>query len=215
MYSSVLAPILPARVMAQGPAFFDRRVGVQRALAGVRGPHPEGVPHPSAMHCYTPYAIAYRSNGGFFSSLFGLGRSPAQQIIHVYRSSVQDSGLKDPRQGITFYSPRKSKPVERRGHKATSLFEVVGLPKGVEMQAVALHCLCGHSILCQVVREGERLGSLVFFDDEVTSSTYGERIEHCPKCGLRLAIHNLLQRGSHRGKPGGDLREEESRPGAS
>jgi hypothetical protein len=48
------------------------------------------------------------------------------------------------------------------------------------MQAVALHCLCGHSILCQVVREGERLGSLVFSDDEVTTSTYGERIELAP-----------------------------------
>jgi hypothetical protein len=35
-----------------------------------------------------------------------------------------------------------------------------------------------------VRREGERLATIAFFD--------GERIEHCPGCGQRLAIHNLL-----------------------
>jgi hypothetical protein len=107
----------------------------------------------------------------------------------------------------------KGKPIVRWGRKATSLFEVVGLPKGVEVdpgitevQPVALHCLCGHSISCQVLREGERLGSLVFFDEEPTNSTYGERIEHCPKCGRKPAIHNLLPRRLHEGKPTENLR---------
>jgi hypothetical protein len=107
----------------------------------------------------------------------------------------------------------KGKPIVRWGRKATSLFEVGGLPKGVEVdpgitevQPVALHCLCGHSISCQVLREGERLGSLVFFDEEPTNSTYGERIEHCPKCGRKPALHRLLPRRAHEGKPTENLR---------
>jgi hypothetical protein len=50
------------------------------------------------------------------------------------------------------------------------------------------------------------LGSLVFFDEEPTNSTYGERIEHCPKCGRKPAIHNLLPRRLHEGKPTENLR---------
>jgi hypothetical protein len=107
----------------------------------------------------------------------------------------------------------KGKPIVRWGRKATSLLEVVGLPKGVEVdpgitaeQPVPLHCLCGHSILCQVLREGERLGSLVFFDDELTNSTYGECIEHCPTCSQKLALHRLLPRRLHEGKPAENLR---------
>jgi hypothetical protein len=65
--------------------------------------------------------------------------------------------------------------------------------------ATAICCGCGYPVSCQVEREGERLGFLAFFDDEPTSPTYGERIEHCPECGLRLALHNLLSREPHKG----------------
>jgi hypothetical protein len=58
-----------------------------------------------------------------------------------------------------------------------------------------LSCLCGYTIVCLVVRDGERLGSIVYFDEEPTSPTNGGQIEnHCPGCGLRLALHRLLPR---------------------
>jgi hypothetical protein len=66
-------------------------------------------------------------------------------------------------------------------------------------EATALGCGCGYPVSCQVEREGARLGFLAFFDDEPTSSTYGERIEHCPECGSSLALDNLLSREPHRG----------------
>jgi hypothetical protein len=48
-------------------------------------------------------------------------------------------------------------------------------------------------------RKGERLGLLTFFDDEPLSSTLGERVECCPGCGKRLAIHNVLTKKSPKG----------------
>lgn len=56
--------------------------------------------------------------------------------------------------------------------------------------AVAMHCACGHGIFCTLERKGS-LGFLVFCDDEPASSTCGKRVEHCPGCGKRLAIHTL------------------------
>ena len=101
----------------------------------------------------------------------------------------------------------KGKPAARRGRKATSLFEAVGLLKGVEKlqlrgtaeETVAVHCTCGHAIHCELERKGERLGLLAFFDDEPLSSTLGERVEYCPGCGKRLAIHNVLTKKSPKG----------------
>jgi hypothetical protein len=52
------------------------------------------------------------------------------------------------------------------------------------------------------------LGSLAFFDEEPTSTNYGERIEHCPKCGRKPALHRLLPRRAHEGKLADNLREE-------
>jgi hypothetical protein len=46
----------------------------------------------------------------------------------------------------------------------------------------------------------------MFFDEELTSSTYGERIKHCPKCGRKPALHRLLPRRVHEGKPADTLR---------
>ena len=55
----------------------------------------------------------------------------------------------------------------------------------------ALLCLCAHRILCEVQREGERLGSLIFFDNEPESETNGQRVDSCPKCGQRLGLLGL------------------------
>jgi hypothetical protein len=53
-------------------------------------------------------------------------------------------------------------------------------------------------------RAGERLGLLAFIDDEPASSSCGERVEQCPGCGKRLAIHNLLPK-THWGAMGTGL----------
>lgn len=59
------------------------------------------------------------------------------------------------------------------------------------VMSMTLSCLCGFSVACELVRQGERLGILSFFDGEVASSTYGERIEHCPGCSQKLALYNV------------------------
>jgi hypothetical protein len=59
-------------------------------------------------------------------------------------------------------------------------------------------CSCAHHLLCKVVREGERLGFVHFFDDEPESATYGQQIEDCPSCGERLGLLGLFAPG-----PGG------------
>lgn len=69
-----------------------------------------------------------------------------------------------------------------------------------------LGCLCGYPVTCEPVREGQRLGFLAFFDDEEASPTYGEQVKHCPKCGQKLALHRLLPRRAHEGKPTENLR---------
>jgi hypothetical protein len=66
----------------------------------------------------------------------------------------------------------------------------------VQEEARILQCACGHAILCQVRRLGERVGTLTFFDNEMTSETHAERIESCPGCGehlefLMLSLKNL------------------------
>ena len=61
------------------------------------------------------------------------------------------------------------------------------------IDAAQLLCKCGYSICCTVRRERERLGFLVFFDDEEVSETYGERVACCPGCDARLDCHLLLQ----------------------
>jgi hypothetical protein len=56
-----------------------------------------------------------------------------------------------------------------------------------------LRCTCGHSILCEVQPEGERIGFLAFFDDEPTSRTRGQRVKSCPGCGEQLGLPLLYQ----------------------
>ncbi len=61
------------------------------------------------------------------------------------------------------------------------------------MEAATLRCVCGHGILCEVQPEGERIGFLVFFDDEPTSETYGHRVKDCPRCGEQLGLPVLYR----------------------
>ena len=63
---------------------------------------------------------------------------------------------------------------------------------GEDNRAV-LRCMCGHSILCKVQPEGERIGFLAFFDDEPTSGTYGQRVKSCPRCGVQLGLPLLYR----------------------
>ena len=39
-----------------------------------------------------------------------------------------------------------------------------------------LLCVCSYKVRCEVMRHGERLGELTFFDDEEVSVTQGERV---------------------------------------
>ena len=61
-----------------------------------------------------------------------------------------------------------------------------------EEESNPLRCACGHAILCEVRRLGERLSTLAFFDAEPTSEIHGESIESCPSCGKQLGFLMLL-----------------------
>jgi hypothetical protein len=65
--------------------------------------------------------------------------------------------------------------------------------KKIQVEAVTLRCMCGHSILCEVQPEGERIGFLAFFDDEPTSETYGHRVKSCPRCDEQLGLPLLYR----------------------
>ena len=58
---------------------------------------------------------------------------------------------------------------------------------------VALRCVCGYRISCEVQPAGERIGYLAFFDNEPTSETYGERVKSCPRCGEQLGLPLLYR----------------------
>jgi hypothetical protein len=60
-------------------------------------------------------------------------------------------------------------------------------------ECVRLYCECGRPVRAGVQYHGERVGTLVFFDDEL-SSTCGERLTHCPGCSKQLKL--LMLRGS-------------------
>jgi hypothetical protein len=59
-------------------------------------------------------------------------------------------------------------------------------------EVATLRCTCGHAIVCEVRRLGERVGALAFFDAEPTSEIHGERVENCPGCGEQLEFLMLL-----------------------
>jgi hypothetical protein len=62
----------------------------------------------------------------------------------------------------------------------------------LQREATRLLCECGQSICCAVRQEGERLGFLVFFDDQEVSKTYAEQVAYCPGCDARLDYPLLL-----------------------
>ncbi len=53
-------------------------------------------------------------------------------------------------------------------------------------------CNCGRLVRAGVLRGGERLGTLVFFDEE-NVGTYGQRRTCCPGCGRRLDLIAMLR----------------------
>jgi hypothetical protein len=53
-------------------------------------------------------------------------------------------------------------------------------------------CACGYKVRCGVARYGNQLGGLVFFDDEKTSLTKGEKVRQCPGCNSTLHLPVLL-----------------------
>jgi hypothetical protein len=55
-----------------------------------------------------------------------------------------------------------------------------------------LLCSCGYKVRCGITRYGYQLGGLVFFDDEKTSRTQGEKVRQCPGCNSRLDLPGLL-----------------------
>jgi len=38
------------------------------------------------------------------------------------------------------------------------------------------------------------LGVVCFFDNEETSETYGEQVEHCPSCGIKVGLPEILSK---------------------
>jgi hypothetical protein len=57
--------------------------------------------------------------------------------------------------------------------------------------AFRLLCACGYKLHCEVLRYGECLGEIAFFDDKEASTTQGERLWDCPRCHDRLALPSL------------------------
>jgi hypothetical protein len=47
---------------------------------------------------------------------------------------------------------------------------------GATNRAYQLLCECSYKVCCEIMRHGERLGELMFFDDEEASVTQGERV---------------------------------------
>jgi hypothetical protein len=66
---------------------------------------------------------------------------------------------------------------------------------GAPSRAYQLLCGCSYKIRCEVMRHGERLGELTFFDDEEASVTQGERVRYCPGCRSRLSLLSVRPRG--------------------
>lgn len=65
---------------------------------------------------------------------------------------------------------------------------------GAQTDYTLLVCECGRAIRCAVGYEGERLGSLRFFDAPRPDEAHGERIIACsPGCGARLDPRLLVE----------------------
>jgi hypothetical protein len=56
-----------------------------------------------------------------------------------------------------------------------------------------LRCACGQRLYCEVRSVEHHTGSLVFFDNEPTSESYGQQVECCPNCGEKLELPMFFQ----------------------
>lgn len=59
-------------------------------------------------------------------------------------------------------------------------------------ELAALRCVCGRGVRVKLEDMGERVCNVVFFDDEPTGDTYGERVRECPGCAVGLGLHTLI-----------------------
>jgi len=66
---------------------------------------------------------------------------------------------------------------------------------GAPSKMYQLLCECSYKVRCEVVRHGERLGELTFFDEVEVSVTQGERVRYCPGCRSRLSLLSVRPRG--------------------
>jgi hypothetical protein len=66
---------------------------------------------------------------------------------------------------------------------------------GASGRVYRLLCECSYKVRCEVIRHGERLGELTFFDDEEASVTQGKRVRYCPGCRSRLSLLSVRPRG--------------------
>jgi|SRR5215213_7732688 len=75
--------------------------------------------------------------------------------------------------------------------------ETRGLDAGWDSLGATYQLLhsCGYKVRCGIMRYGDGLGGLVFFDDKEASITRGERVSHCPGCHDRLGFVGLRSRG--------------------
>jgi hypothetical protein len=81
----------------------------------------------------------------------------------------------------------RSRPTDAEGRSIDAGVEQGGAPN----RAYQLLCECSYKVRCEVMRHGERLGELTFFDDEEASVTQGERVWYCPGCRSRLDLLSL------------------------
>ena len=62
----------------------------------------------------------------------------------------------------------------------------------IQEETFRIRCNCGTPVRAGVLRGGERLGTLVFFDEK-SGATHAERITCCSGCGRRLDLIAVLQ----------------------
>ena len=83
--------------------------------------------------------------------------------------------------------PMRSRPTHAEG---------LGVQRSVDFdRTYQLLCGCSYKVRCEVMRHGERLCELTFFDDEEASVTQGERVRYCPGCRSRLGLLSVRPRG--------------------
>jgi hypothetical protein len=87
---------------------------------------------------------------------------------------------------------RYSKPPEMAGEGSQRPDLALDGQQGNARATCRLLCSCGYRVRCEVMRYGESLGEFAFFDDKEASTTWGERVWHCPGCNDKLGILGLL-----------------------